>query len=137
VPANVAALARDLAFHREDLLTTGGIARLLFAKAKEQPINVAHLFLTKAVQSWYGNDSHTHEKWAALIQLFYLPLFASWGRAGVVARPPGKELPADRGRGDYLLLGHDDSRSSGNCALHGTGDWCPHGVSRRRGRCPR
>jgi hypothetical protein len=76
VPANVAALARDLASHREDLLTTGGIARLLLAKAKEQPINVAHLFLTKAVQSWYGNDSHTHEKWTALIQLFYLPLFA-------------------------------------------------------------
>jgi 4-amino-4-deoxy-L-arabinose transferase-like glycosyltransferase len=75
VPANVAALAKDLASHREDLLTTGGIARLLAVKAKEKPIDVASLFLTKAVQAWYGNDSHTHEKWTAFIQLSYLPLF--------------------------------------------------------------
>lgn len=77
VPANVAALAKDLASHREDLLTTGGIVRLLSVEAKEKPIDVASLFLTKAVQAWYGNDSHTHEKWTALIQLFYLPLFAA------------------------------------------------------------
>jgi hypothetical protein len=33
------------------------------------------LFLTKAAVSWYGNDSHHHERWALLIQLFYLPFF--------------------------------------------------------------
>jgi 4-amino-4-deoxy-L-arabinose transferase-like glycosyltransferase len=74
LPSKVAALADDLATHREELKTSGGIAKLLLAKVREKPIEVACLFLTKAVRSWYGNDSHTHEKWAALIQLFYLPL---------------------------------------------------------------
>lgn len=76
LPTNVAALTDDLAAHREALRSTRGIARLLLDKAKEEPITVARLFLIKAVQSWYSNDSHSHEKWTALIQLFYLPLFA-------------------------------------------------------------
>jgi hypothetical protein len=42
---------------------------------REEPLTVSSLFLIKAVQSWYCNDSHTHEKWTALIQLVYIPLF--------------------------------------------------------------
>ncbi len=75
LPRNVTALTNDLATHHEALKSTGGIARLLLDKTKEEPITVARLFLIKAVQSWYSNDSHKHEKWTALIQLFYLPLF--------------------------------------------------------------
>jgi hypothetical protein len=77
LPGNVAALAGDLAAHREELQSTGGIARLLLAKLKEKPVAVVSLFLTKAVQCWYGNDSHSHEHWTALIQLLYLPLFVA------------------------------------------------------------
>jgi hypothetical protein len=77
LPGQVAALADDLAAHRLELRSNGGIARLLLAKAKEKPIEVASLFLTKAVQSWYSNDSHSHEHWTALIQLSYLPLFVA------------------------------------------------------------
>jgi 4-amino-4-deoxy-L-arabinose transferase-like glycosyltransferase len=79
LPSQVAALADDLASHRVELRSNAGIARLLLAKVKEKPVEVASLFLTKAVQSWYGNDSHTHEHWTALIQLFYMPLFAVGG----------------------------------------------------------
>jgi len=75
LPSNVAALVDDLATHREELKSSGGIARLLLANLREKPVAVASLFLTKAVQCWYGNDSHSHEHWTALIQLLYLPLF--------------------------------------------------------------
>ena len=95
LPNQVAALADDLAAHRVELRSNGGIARLLLAKVKEKPLEVASLFLTKAVQSWYSNDSHTHEHWTALIQLFYLPLFAV---GGWLARQH------DRQEKNYLLI---------------------------------
>jgi hypothetical protein len=75
LPGKVAALADDFAVHREDLKSSSGIAGLLLRKLREEPIKVARLFLVKAVQSWYSTDSHTHEHWTALTQLFYLPLF--------------------------------------------------------------
>jgi len=75
LPPRVAMLVDDLANHREELKSYRGIARLLLAKTREEPMTVSCLFVIKAVQSWYSNDSHTHEKWAALIQLLYIPLF--------------------------------------------------------------
>jgi 4-amino-4-deoxy-L-arabinose transferase-like glycosyltransferase len=80
LPSKVAALADNLAAHRAELKSSSGIARLLLAKLREEPIEVARLFLTKAVKSWYSNDSHTHEHWTALIQLFYLPAFVLGAR---------------------------------------------------------
>jgi 4-amino-4-deoxy-L-arabinose transferase-like glycosyltransferase len=75
LPPRVAALVDDLVAHRDELDNTKGIVRLLGTKVKEEPLVVADLFLVKAAQSWYATDSHTHEKWTALIQLCYLPLF--------------------------------------------------------------
>jgi 4-amino-4-deoxy-L-arabinose transferase-like glycosyltransferase len=95
LPTKVAALADDLAAHRKELRSSGGIARLLLTKVKQEPIEVASLFLTKAVQSWYSNDSHTHEHWTALVQFFYLPLF---GMGAWLARS------RDRQEKNFLLI---------------------------------
>jgi 4-amino-4-deoxy-L-arabinose transferase-like glycosyltransferase len=75
LPGPVAALANDFAAHRRDFESNGEVVRLLIAHIRETPSGVALLFLTKAAVSWYGNDSHHHERWALLIQLFYLPFF--------------------------------------------------------------
>jgi len=80
LPRKVAALTDDLSAHRDDLRSSAGITRLLWAKLREEPIKVARLFLTKAVQSWYSTDSRTHEHWTVLIQLSYLPLFVLGAR---------------------------------------------------------
>jgi 4-amino-4-deoxy-L-arabinose transferase-like glycosyltransferase len=74
LPADVRSVARDVAQHGRQLTNAGSAVRFVIGEARERPTSVAHLFLIKAVRSWYGNDSHTHEKWIALIQLLYLPL---------------------------------------------------------------
>lgn len=74
LPSPVAALANDFAAHRRDFETNRKIIGLLLADIRKKPTAVASLFFVKAMQSWYENDSHHHERWAALIQLFYLPL---------------------------------------------------------------
>ncbi len=73
LPRPVDALARDFAARRKDLQSNGEVVTLLVAQTRCSPFKVALLFLTKAIVSWYGNDSHHHERWALLIQLFYLP----------------------------------------------------------------
>ncbi len=75
LPGRVSALANDFATHRRDFQSNGEVLRLLVSHVRRSPSSVALLFLTKAAVSWYGNDSHRHEKWTLLIQLFYLPLF--------------------------------------------------------------
>jgi 4-amino-4-deoxy-L-arabinose transferase-like glycosyltransferase len=73
MPQNVRALTQDAVEHYKDLKTTGSIANFLVAKIREEPKAVAQLLLIKAARSWYGNESHTFEKWVVLIQLLYLP----------------------------------------------------------------
>ncbi len=75
LPRPVELLAKDFAAHRKDLQSNSEVVTLLIAHTRRSPLPVALLFLTKAAVSWYGNDSHHHERWALLIQLFYLPLF--------------------------------------------------------------
>ncbi len=53
--------------------TTTSIANFMVVQIRERPESVIKLFLLKAVRSWYSNESHTLEKWVAVIQLFYLP----------------------------------------------------------------
>lgn len=74
LPADVRSVANDVAGHGKQFTNAGGVVRFLIGETRKQPSGVAHLFLIKAIRSWYGNDSHTHEKWIALIQLIYLPL---------------------------------------------------------------
>jgi 4-amino-4-deoxy-L-arabinose transferase-like glycosyltransferase len=76
LPAQIAELANDFATHRRDFVSNREVVGLLIANAKKRPSKVALLFFIKAIESWYGNDSHHHERWAALIQLFYIPFFA-------------------------------------------------------------
>jgi 4-amino-4-deoxy-L-arabinose transferase-like glycosyltransferase len=71
----VTKLANDFAAHRRDFKNNRDVVRLLLAEVAQTPYGVALLFLTKATQSWYVNDSHHHEQWAVLIQVSYLPLF--------------------------------------------------------------
>ncbi len=75
VPRPVWKLANEFAAHRRDFESNGQVVKLLVADVKSRPSAVALLFLTKAVESWYGNDSHRHERWALTMQLFYLPFF--------------------------------------------------------------
>jgi Dolichyl-phosphate-mannose-protein mannosyltransferase len=75
LPQPVAALANDFAAHRKEYMSMWDVVGRLVNHIRKSPIAVVMLFATKAAQSWYSNDSHHHEHWAALIQLFYLPLF--------------------------------------------------------------
>jgi 4-amino-4-deoxy-L-arabinose transferase-like glycosyltransferase len=75
MPQRVRALTQDAVAHYQDLKTTGSIAKFLIAKTREEPTVVAQLFLIRAARSWYGNESHSFERWVALIQLLYLPFF--------------------------------------------------------------
>lgn len=75
LPRPVLKLANDFAAHRRDFENNGQVVKLLAADAKANPSAVALLFLTKAIESWYGNDSHRHERWALTMQLVYLPFF--------------------------------------------------------------
>ena len=74
LPPDVRSVARDVAENSKRFTNAGSVARFLIGEARERPASVGHLFLIKAGRSWYGNDSHTHEKWIALIQFVYLPL---------------------------------------------------------------
>jgi FlaA1/EpsC-like NDP-sugar epimerase len=40
---------------------------------RQTPIAILELLLVKAARSWFGNESHTLERWIAIIQLVYLP----------------------------------------------------------------
>jgi 4-amino-4-deoxy-L-arabinose transferase-like glycosyltransferase len=75
LPGRVTELANDFAAHRRDFKNNRDVIKRLVAEVKQTPCGVALLFLTKATQSWYVNDSHHHERWAVVIQLSYLPLF--------------------------------------------------------------
>ncbi len=75
LPAQVEEVSNDFVAHRRDFRSNGEVLELLLVHTKQSPSHVALLFLTKAMGSWYGNDSHHHERWAALIQLFYIPFF--------------------------------------------------------------
>ena len=74
LPDDVHLVARDVAMHADQFTSSGRVLQFLRIEVREKPIAVVHLFLIKAIRSWYGNDSHTHEKWILLIQLLYLPL---------------------------------------------------------------
>lgn len=73
LPDDVRVIAGDVAMHAEQFTSSGRVLQFLRIKLREKPVAVVHLFLLKAIRSWYGNDSHTHEKWIILIQLLYLP----------------------------------------------------------------
>jgi 4-amino-4-deoxy-L-arabinose transferase-like glycosyltransferase len=73
LPQNVQVLTRDAVEHRHELKTTGSIVRFFLAKAREEPAVIAEFFLIKAARSWYGNETHTAEKWVFVIQLLYFP----------------------------------------------------------------
>jgi len=73
MPQDVRALTQDAVKHYGDLKTTRSIANFVIAKIRKEPKVVAELFLVKAARSWYGNESHTFEKWVVLLQMFYLP----------------------------------------------------------------
>lgn len=75
LPGPVTELANDFATHRRDFKSNRDVIRRLVTHMKETPSGVTLLFLTKSIQSWYANDSHRYERWAALIQIFYLSLF--------------------------------------------------------------
>jgi 4-amino-4-deoxy-L-arabinose transferase-like glycosyltransferase len=81
MPQDVRALTKDAVEHAKQLRTTGSIAKFLLAKLREKPGTVAQFFLIKAARSWYGNESHTFEKWVLLIQIFYLPVVIFGARA--------------------------------------------------------
>src|SRR5207249_6135800 len=73
MPESVRTLTEDAVAHAKQLRTTTGIANFMVVQIRERPESVIKLFLLKAVRSWYSNESHTLEKWVAVIQLFYLP----------------------------------------------------------------
>ncbi len=73
MPESVRTLTEDAVAHAKQLRTTTSIANFMVVQIRERPESVIKLFLVKAVRSWYSNESHTLEKWVAVIQLFYLP----------------------------------------------------------------
>ena len=95
LPADVRVVAYDVVLHGPHLTDAGSAIRFMLGEMRERPASVGHLFLIKAVRSWYGNDSHTHEKWIALIQLMYLPMVLFGAR---LAWNHG------RGRRNFLLV---------------------------------
>ncbi len=95
MPQDVRALTRDAVEHYKELKTTSSIAKFLLAKARKEPGVVVRLFLVKTARSWYGNESHTSEKWVFVIQLLYLPFVIS----GVREMSRG-----DRQQRNFLLI---------------------------------
>ena len=80
LPDDVRSVARDVAMHADQFTNSKRVVQFLGMEAREKPVAVVHLFLIKAIRSWYGNDSHTHEKWIVLVQFLYLPVILLGGR---------------------------------------------------------
>jgi len=80
LPKDVLSVAKDVAKHANQFTSSKRVVQFMRVEAREKPMAVFHLFLIKAIRSWYGNDSHTHEKWIVLIQLLYLPMVLLGGR---------------------------------------------------------
>ncbi|MFL6445174.1 MAG: hypothetical protein ACJ713_15265 [Candidatus Sulfotelmatobacter sp.] len=74
LPEGARALVVDAATHYPQLKSTRSIAHFIFTKMCETPTAVLELLLVKAARSWFGNESHTLERWIAIIQVLYLPL---------------------------------------------------------------
>ncbi|HEU0049918.1 MAG TPA: hypothetical protein VFQ43_20180, partial [Nitrososphaera sp.] len=87
LPDDVRSVAKDVALHAKQFTNSKRVARFVAVEAREKPVAVLHLFLVKAIRSWYGNDSHTHEKWIVLIHALYLPLVLLGGRLAWIAEP--------------------------------------------------
>jgi hypothetical protein len=92
LPDDVRSVAKDVALQAKQFTNSKGVARFLAAEVREKPVAVFHLFLVKAIRSWYGNDSHTHEKWIALIQLLYLPLVLLGGKVAWTTEPRQRNI---------------------------------------------
>jgi len=73
LPEGARALVDDAAAHYPQLKSTSSIAHFILTKVRETPTAVLELLLVKAARSWFGNESHTLERWIAIIQLLYLP----------------------------------------------------------------
>jgi hypothetical protein len=80
LPDDVRSVARDVAMHANQFTNAKRVVQFLGVEAREKPVAIVHLFLIKAIRSWYGNDSHTHEKWIVLVQFLYLPVILLGGR---------------------------------------------------------
>ncbi len=107
MPNDARALTQDAVDNYKDLKTTGNIVNFLGAKIREQPKAVLELLLIKAARSWYGNESHTFEKWIVVIQLLYLPLVLFGMRKMWSGRPPAQEFRSNHRGECNLLLGDD------------------------------
>jgi len=73
LPGGARVLAEDAATHYPQLKSTSSIAHFVLTKIRQTPTAVLELLLVKAARSWFGNESHTLERWIAIIQLLYLP----------------------------------------------------------------
>jgi 4-amino-4-deoxy-L-arabinose transferase-like glycosyltransferase len=73
LPEGARAFVRDAATHYPQLKSTGCIAHFILTKVRQTPTAILELLLVKAARSWFGNESHTLERWIAVIQLLYLP----------------------------------------------------------------
>ena len=73
LPEGARALVRDAASHYPQLKSTSSIAHYILTRVRQTPIAILELLLVKAARSWFGNESHTLERWIAIIQLVYLP----------------------------------------------------------------
>jgi 4-amino-4-deoxy-L-arabinose transferase-like glycosyltransferase len=75
LPESARTLVSDAAIHYPHLKSASSIAHFVLTKIRETPTAVLELLLVKAVRSWFANESHTSERWIAIIQLLYLPFF--------------------------------------------------------------
>jgi 4-amino-4-deoxy-L-arabinose transferase-like glycosyltransferase len=81
MPKAARTLVADAAAHYPQLKSTSSIRRFVLTKVRESPGAVLELLLVKAGRSWFGNESHTFERWIAIVQLFYLPFIILGGRS--------------------------------------------------------
>jgi 4-amino-4-deoxy-L-arabinose transferase-like glycosyltransferase len=87
MPARVSAFTKEAVEREKELRNPGNMAHFLAAKTRQEPGTVAEFFLIKAVRSWYGNESHTVEKWVLVIQLLYLPFVVAGARMTIQGAP--------------------------------------------------
>jgi hypothetical protein len=92
LPVDVRSVAKDVSLHAKQFTSSKRVVRFLAVEISEKPLPVLHLFLVKAIRSWYGNDSHTHERWVVLIQFLYLPLVLLGGSLAWSAEPRQRNI---------------------------------------------
>ena len=83
LPADVAALARDIRTRYKDLRTLPAIGNLLMEEIQARPAAVMKLLAIKAVRSWYGTESRRREPVILAIQACYLVLIVCCAAAAV------------------------------------------------------